>query len=89
VNGTAMAKRQMSEIGGGDQTFTGEIGAQKGKRVALQGQGQAQARIILDDMLAHGISGSNAIACASLSCAAPSGHCEVEVVQTESLMQIA
>ena len=43
--------RQMGEIGGGDQTLASELGAKKGERVALQGQ--AEAGIILDDMLAQ------------------------------------
>jgi hypothetical protein len=43
--------RQMGEFGGGHQTFPREIGAQKGERVTLQGQ--TQARVILDDMLAQ------------------------------------
>jgi len=43
--------RQMGEVGGGDQALAGEIGAQKGEQVTLQSQ--AQARVILHDMLAQ------------------------------------
>ena len=43
--------RQMGEFGGSDETLAGKLGAQKGERMALQGQ--AEARIILDDMLAQ------------------------------------
>ena len=41
--------RQMGELGGGDQALAGKLGTQKGERVALQGE--AEACIILDDML--------------------------------------
>ena len=43
--------RQDGEIGGGDETLAGELGAQKGERVAFQGQ--PDGRVILDDMLAQ------------------------------------
>ena len=39
------------EVGGGDQPLAGELGAQKGQRMALQAE--AEAGVILDDMLAQ------------------------------------
>jgi hypothetical protein len=42
---------QMSEVFGGDQALAGKFGAQKGERVALQGE--PEAGIILNDMLAQ------------------------------------
>ena len=62
----------MREVGGGDQALAGEIGAQKGERVALQSQ--AQARVIGTTCSPNGISGSSAMARASLSCAAKCRH---------------
>ncbi len=43
--------RQTGKIGGGDQTLAGELGAQKGQRMALQAE--AEAAVILDDVLAE------------------------------------
>src|SRR5205085_7648774 len=44
----APINRQMGELSSGNQALASEFAAQKGERVALQGE--AEARIILDDM---------------------------------------
>ena len=43
--------RQGGEVGGGDEAFARQLGAQKGERVALYRE--ARRRVILDDMLAQ------------------------------------
>src|SRR4029077_13369533 len=47
----ALSDRHCSEIGGGDEAFAREGGAQKGERVALHAK--TCRRVILDDMLAQ------------------------------------